>query len=331
MPKILVSAFILVAIAFMGWYFFTKNANAPKSTQTEKKTIKIGLLSQKTNKTYETSLNSMKAEIEKLGYNPQYIQDEIKDSSEYPSVAKRYVDEKVDVIVTNSTPATQEALKATTTIPIVFGSVGDPVANGVAQSLDSSGNNATGVSSLSVDLTPKRLGLLKEIKPSIKKVYFIQQIGETSSDNSRIKALKEAGELNITLIEKSATNAAEVSKIAANIRSTEGEAILMAASAMVWTKAAELIEAQNRERILAIGSDRSMVGRGLLFSYGPDYKIMGQQLAQLVDQVLKGAKPQYLAIQRPKKVELVVNKKVADELGIIIPESILSKSDDTIK
>ncbi len=331
MLKILTALSLLIIVAFMGWYFFIKNFDTSKSTQTEKKTVRIGLLSQKTNKTYETSLDSMRAELTKFGYNPQYIQDEIKDSADYLRVARRYVDEKVDVIVTNSTPATQAALKATTTIPIVFGSVGDPVLNGVVQSLDSSGNNATGVSSLSVDLTPKRLGLLKEAKPSIKKVYFIHQPGETSSDNSRTKVVKEASELNITLVEKPATDAAEVVKIASNIKAAEGEAMLMAASAMIWSKTGELIEAQNRERILAIGSDRSMVERGLLFSYGPNYKIMGQQLAQLVDQVLKGAKPQYLAIQRPRKIELLVNKKVADNLGIIIPESILSKADDILR
>lgn len=320
----------LVALMLGGWFLYHKPTNTNQPQNQTKKVVKIGILSQKSSKTYETSLATMKQKLTGLGYKIEYFQEEIKNNDDYPKAAKKYVDLEVDIIVTNSTPATKAVITVTNKIPIVFGSVGDPVANGIVENLDSSGKNITGVSSLSVDLTAKRLELIKQAQPNITKVYFIHEPGETSSENALKKVNVEADRLNMTLIQKNASNAAELKKVANSLNSKAAEAILVSASAMIWANIDKLIESQNRERILLVGVDRTMAERGVVFSYGPDYKVMGEQLASLVDQILQGVKPQYLPIQRPKKVELIYNKSAALKIGLTIPQDFLAKVDQTI-
>ncbi len=295
------------------------------------KQLKIGILSQKDNKTYETSLDQMKKSLESLGYNITYIQDAVTDTKLFPQSAKKLVEEGVDIIVCNSTPATMAAIDSTKTIPIVFGSVGDPVANGVVKSLDSSGNNVTGISSLNTDFSGKRLGILKDAFPSIQKVYLVHNGGEIASDNSRAKIEETAKTLGITIIEKSASNSAEVKKVSAELKNTEADAILTSASGMIWANYPSLIEAQERENLPLIGVDSTMSDQGTIISYGPDYGVMGDQLASLIDQILKGSKPQYLPIQRPNKIQLILNKKVAQTHGWIFPKPLVDKASKIIE
>jgi putative tryptophan/tyrosine transport system substrate-binding protein len=332
MVKILLILTLVLSIGIVGWMFY------PKLTQTsiiqpqiKHKDLKIGILSQKNNKTYESSISKMKEKLQSLEYEITYLQDDITENTQFTSAAKKLVEEKVDVIVTNSTPATKAAMGATSTIPIVFGSVGDPVENGVVKSLDSSGNNVTGISSLNTELAAKRLNLLMEVFPNYKTVYLIHQEGEIASDNSRLKIEAAAKQLNVNLLEKSGTNSAELKVIASELKAKDAQAILMSSSGMVWTNVPTLIEVQNREKIPLIGVDSSMAEQGTVISYGPDYMVIGDQLGSLVDQVLKGVNPQYLPIQRPNKIQLIINKKAARSIGLTIPESILSKANKIIE
>lgn len=298
--------------------------NQESSTQ---KKVKIGILSPKNNKRYDIIISTMKAELPNYGYAPEYIQEDASDSSKFQSIAQDYVDMNVDVIVTNATSATKAVQKATSSIPIVFGSVGDPVANGIVSSLDSSGSNITGITSLSVELTPKRLDLLKSIKPNLSSVYFVDEPTDISSINAFKAATVEAQNLGINLIEKGATTSADVDKISSQIKASEAGAIIGYGTNLVVPGVAKLIAAQNRERIPFTSTDRSIAEAGGIFSYAPEYVGLGKQLASLVNQVLKGTKPQFIPVQRPDKLELVINKSAAAGIGLTIPDAVLSKAD----
>lgn len=337
MPKIIFLLTILLFGAFGVWFFLhqrnalliTKPAthNAP---QPFTKTPKIGILSLKTNAAHQALLDAAKQELSTLGYQAKYLQPEVTDNSAFVAAAQTLATEKVDLILANSTPAVKAAYHYETSIPIIFAEVGDPVGNGLAQSLDSSGRNATGVSSLSVDLTVKRLDLLQTAVPSAKYVYFIYQPDETASENSRSKAREQAQKLGLTLVEKPVTVSADLKKTAASLSAKEADAITLAASAMVWGGVDQFIEAQNREKIPFVGVEASMAEKGAVIAYGPDYAVMGKQVAHLIDQVIKGVKPQYIPIQRPEKVKLIVNQKAAQNIGLPLPPAVVSKADTVL-
>ncbi len=331
--KIIVSGLFLIILSVLAiaWYYLSYKNKPQQVLEQPPKPLTIAILSLKSSKTYETLIASFKQSLAKKGYNPVYLQDDLIEPGSFVQAAKKYAGEGVDLIIANSTPAAKAALLATTTIPVVFGSIGDPVLNGIVENLDSSGTNATGVTSLSVELTATRLGLLKELKPQIKKVYFIYQPGETASENSRNITLAEARKLNITLVTKTATMSADVATISARIRSSEADAILMSASGMIWAGVDSLIAAQNREKIPLIGVDSTMAERGAVISFGPNYEAVGKQVAELTDLILKGTKPQYLPIQRPNKVEYIINQKTASEIGLTVDPALLSKADNILR
>jgi putative ABC transport system substrate-binding protein len=330
-PLILVlTIFLVLAVGAASAYMHLKPSKAQPAT--EEKTIIIGIISLKKNESHESSIASMKKALISKGYNNiRYLQDNVTEISEYDKIAKKYVDMNVDVIVTNSTPAVKAAMKATSSIPIVFGGVGDPVLNGVVPNMESSEKNVTGISSLSVELTRRRLSLYKQINPKITKVYIIHQPGEIASDNGLKNAREEAKELKITLIEKAATISADLSTISSELKASEAQAIAMSSSSLVWGGFDLLIEAQNRERIPLIGTESTMAKKGPVLTYGPSYIEMGRQIGDLVAQVLSGTKPQYIPIQRPEKLELIISKKAADNIGLTIPSDILKQADAIIE
>jgi len=325
--------FFIVVVAVAGAVIgYTRTNQNTQQASSQKKPVTIGVLSLKTNKSYESSIAAMKERLTQKGYaDINYIQEEVTESSQFEAIAKKYADMDVDLIVTNSTPAVKAAMQATRTIPIVFGSVGDPVLNGVVPNMESSGRNVTGVSSLAVELTRKRMDQLKLLIPNLSKLYIFHQPGEVSSDNGYKLAGEEAAILKIAMIEKPASLSAEVQALALGLKGSEGQAILMSSSALVWGSVNSLIEAQNRERIPVIGTDMTMAVKGAVITYGPRYEELGRQVGDIVTQVLSGTKPQYIPIQRPERIELVINKKAADAIGLLIPESLLQNADEVLR
>jgi len=318
-----------LAIAGAGLWYITK-PSAPVVVA-PKPTITIGLVSAKTNTSYEVMLKSMKQVLVRSdNYRFRYIQDDNQTNATYAAIVKHYLDAHVDLLVANSTTAIKASLAATKTIPVIFGSVGDPVAVGLVASLDSSENNSTGVTSLAVDLTPRRLEVLKHAYPATRRVYFIYEPGDPSSDLSRIKAREKARELGLTLVEKPATSADQVVQLAGGLRASEADGIVMSASAMIWGQVKALVDAQNREKIPLIGIDRTMAEAGSVVSYGPDYTIVGQQVAATLLRVLKGTKPQEIPIQKPNKIEFVINNAVLKNVTAPIDKTTQGTADATI-
>jgi putative ABC transport system substrate-binding protein len=315
MNKIIILAGGVLAVAGLLFYFSTLT---PKAATLQKQHVTIGVLSSQSNASYEVMLATVKEKLALLSdrYTITYIQEPDLKKETFGAAAQKYVNQRVDIILANSTTAVLPAMSHTATIPIVYGSIGDPVGSKIAASMDSSGNNTTGVTSLAVDLTPRRLEILLKTFPHTKKVYFIHEPGAITSDAAKAKTEARAKELGVTLVEKGVFTATDVANVARELKKSEADAILMSASSLIWAQLPYLVEAQRREKIPLVGTDKSMIAGGAAFSYGPDYVAMGEQVGEIVALVIKGLKPADIPIQVAKKIEFILNSQVLEEVGL---------------
>jgi putative tryptophan/tyrosine transport system substrate-binding protein len=222
-------------------------------------------------------------------------------------LAAQLLKDNHDVIVTSSTTATAPMAKATagTKIPVVFLSAGNPLS--FVKSYSSSGNNLTGISSSSLDLVEKRLELLKEMVPTLKRVIFI--INPKGRITKRISAWHEKQQKDWA----------------------SGEAILLSPDVPFVAVTEDLAQQAIKERLPVVGPNVQTVKRGQLAGYSSDYYSLGQQGAMLVEKILKGARPTDLPIEQPSRLSLVINLKTAKALGLRIPKEILLRADEVIE
>jgi putative ABC transport system substrate-binding protein len=247
------------------------------------------------------------------------------------NLAAELVHLKVEVIVTVGSPALRAATKATSTIPIVMRTGGDPVRAGLVASLARPGGNITGVFARSVELSGKRLELLAEVVPGIKRLAVL-------TVSSNFEATNEYKEIEA---------AARVLGVKLQVlRAADPDAIDSAFVAMTRERAEALLQiphayyVQHRERILkhvathrlpSIYSHNEDVEKGGLMSYGVNYAAEYRRTAIYADKILKGAKPADLPVEQPTKFELVVNLKTAKQIGLTIPPNVLARANKVIK
>jgi ABC-type uncharacterized transport system substrate-binding protein len=233
---------------------------------------------------------------------------------------------KVDVIVTASPPAVRAAKKATSTIPIVFAAVGDPVATGLVKSLARPGQNITGLSILGPELDGKRLELLKEAVPKTSRVAIL------FGPESPRKELEIAAQaLGIQLISLPVRELGDFEPAFETARKENVHALLTSPSPLLNTVRERIVELAAKNRLPAMYAGPEFVEAGGLMSYAPSYTDLFRRAATYVDKILKGAKPADLPIEQPTKFELVVNLKTAKALGLTIPPSLLARADQVIE
>ena len=245
------------------------------------------------------------------------------------------VQEKPDLIVTSSTTATVTVAKLTagSNLPVVFLSAGDPLR--VVKSFASSGNNLTGISTSSLDLIPKRMELLKNLAPKIRRVILLVDIAGIGINHERIvaearEAAKKLG-LEPVLLEVQAKNAEEMKQKIPLIKRSLGDALFLPPEATVVASTEEIARQVIKEKLPHVGPNVETVKKGLLAAYSANYHSLGQQGAVLVDKVLKGARPTDLPIEQPFKLSLMLNLKTAKAIGLDIPNDILHQADELIK
>jgi putative ABC transport system substrate-binding protein len=230
----------------------------------------------------------------------------------------------VDVIVTSQEGPTQAAKEATTTVPIVFTLVGDPVASGLVRNLVEPEANVTGVSSLQTDLAPKRLEILKTLVPTIRRVFIVHYGGDLAASRVIAQARESAPRLGVEVVARPVLNAPELGLVLRQLR--PGDALLAPEIATLDIPIA-ILEASLKSRVPAVFTAALWVGHGGLASYGPDYFAQGVQAAELVARILRGAKPSDVPVQGADRIELAVNLKTADLLGITVPRKILLRAE----
>jgi putative ABC transport system substrate-binding protein len=247
-----------------------------------------------------------------------------------PQLAADLVQLRVDVIVTATTAATQAAQRATTTIPIVFALADNPVGLGFVASVARPGGNITGLTGLMVELTAKRLELIKEALPKVTRVAVLSSPYPFSP--AALKEAEEAGRpLGLQLDAIEVRQPAELDAAFARMTTRKAQAVLVLPHPMFVAQRKRIAELAAKHRLPAIYHLKEFVEVGGLMSYSPDVAHMSRQAAVYVDRILKGAKPGDLPVEQPTKFELVVNVRTAKALGIPIPESILMRADVVIK
>ena len=238
---------------------------------------------------------------------------------------------KVDVLVTVSTPAAIAAKQATTTIPIVFTAVGDPVGAGVVPSLARPGGNATGFSMLATELSAKRLEILREIAPDTSPVVMLWNDTNPGMTLRAHESERAAATLGLTIQSYGVHDLITFDPAFEAIVSAGGAAMLTLVDPFTRLHRQRIVDFAAERHLPAIYESREFVDAGGLMSYGIDLSAMQRRAAVYVDKILKGAKPADLPVEQPTRFELVINLRTARALGLTIPPSLLSRADEVIE
>jgi putative tryptophan/tyrosine transport system substrate-binding protein len=245
-------------------------------------------------------------------------------------IAAEFVQLKVDVIVTSATPPTLAAKQATAVIPIVFAAVSDPVGPGLVASLARPGGNVTGVANQTSDTAGKKLELLREAVPGLRRLAIMANVGNPVS-------VLEMGEVQAT----ARTLGLEVTT--SEIRRAEDiapafEALKDRADALYLGPDPPMNTNRTRVNILAVGARlptmqgaREYVEAGGLMSYGPNFPDQFRRVADFVDKILRGTKPADIPVEQPTKFDLVINLTTAKALRLEVPASLLARADEVIE
>jgi ABC-type uncharacterized transport system substrate-binding protein len=238
---------------------------------------------------------------------------------------------KVDVLVTLGTPATLAAKQATLTIPIVMIGVGDPQRTGLVASLAHPGGNITGLTILGPELAAKRLQLLKEVVPNVSRVAFLWNPGNSGTAVNFENVQAGARALGVAVQSIQVRSPTELENALAAMMRERPDAFMMTADPMHLLHAARIIDFVNKRRLPAMYQVKENAVAGGLMSYGPHRPDLFRRAATYVDKILKGVKPGDLPVEEPRRVELVINLKIAKALGLTIPQSVLLRADEVIE
>ncbi len=306
--------------------------------QQQKKIPQIGVLSPGLSGASTPPLDGFRQGLRELGYaEGKNIAIEYRFAEgkldRLPDLAAELVRLKVDVIVTvGGTPSILAAKNATSTIPIVFPTAGDPVGLGIIDSLARPGGNITGLANRPPELGGKRLELLKEAVPRTRRVAVLGAEANAAHalDFKEMQAPASAMGLELHHIEVRSPNDLEsaFSKITGTVRAT---ALFLQAAPVFNNHPTRIADLAIRDRLPAIADTRTLADAGVLMSYGSDRFDQGRRAAIFVDKILKGAKPADLPVEQPMRFEFVINLKTAKQIGLTIPPNVLVRADKVIK
>ena len=244
-------------------------------------------------------------------------------------IAAEFVRLKVDVIVTTGF-ATAAVKQATAVIPIVFAITNDPVGGGLVASLARPGGNVTGLSMQQTDLAAKRLELLREVVPGLRRLAIIVNVGnpQTVTEMGEVQAAARALGLEVAPLKIQRAEDIDPAFVALK---AQVDALYIVLDALVAANGARIVTYALGARLPTIFGSRSYVQAGGLMSYGPNFPTLFRRAAELVDKILRGAKPGDIPVEQADKFELVVNLTTAKALGLTIPASLLSLADELIE
>jgi putative ABC transport system substrate-binding protein len=248
-------------------------------------------------------------------------------SERFAEIAAEFVRLKVDVMVTEGTAATLAAKQLTSVIPIVFPIAGDPVSTGLVTSLARPGGNVTGLSLQQTDLSGKRLELLREVVPGLRRVAIVANPVNPSTvlDLNAAQAAARSLNLDVAVFETR-----RVEDIAPAVQAMGGaQALYVCADPFTSANRALINDLALTARLPTVHGD--YVHTGGLMSYGPNFSDLYRRAADYVDKILRGAKPADLPVEQPTKFELVINLKTAKALGLDVPWFLQQRADEVIE
>jgi putative ABC transport system substrate-binding protein len=327
-----VARVVLACVALLGALAVSIDAAA----QQEARTARVGMLVPGTQEAWRVAVDAFRVRLRELGWieGKNLVVDIRYADNRYdrlPALASELVALRPDAIFAGATAATQAAKQATTTIPIVFETLGDAVSLGLVANLARPEANATGVSGFSQEQGGKRLELILEIVPGAKRVGVLANRRNPATEPivQAIEAAARQRHVDLDIIDvRDPTQLESAMKGMAERRTS---AFLLVADPMLFGQSPRIVELATRLRLPGAYERRDFADRGGLLSYGPFMDERFQQMAVYVDRILRGAKPADLPIERPTKFELVVNLKTARVLGLTVPQSLLLQANDVIQ
>ena len=320
----------------LGAMFFALGFAGAEAQQAAK-VYRIGLLSARSPSSDSTGAEAFRQGLSELGYvegkniilDYRYAEGKFE---RLPDLAAELVHLKVDVILTLGVPPTRAAKQVTTTIPIVMAGGSDPVRTGLIASFARPGGNVTGLSDLNVDLITKRLELLKEAVPKTAHIAVLLNPANPTNPLQLKDTQSVAPALGLTLLILEIKKAEEFEPAFTTMRKKRVGALLVFSDPMFGFHQKQIADLAVKSRLPGMHGNRYYVEAGGLMSYGtanPDDQY--RRAAIYVDKILKGANPGELPVERPTKLELVINLKTAKALNLTIPQSLLYRADKVIK
>lgn len=249
-----------------------------------------------------------------------------------PAIADELARMNVDVIVADDgTPSVIAARKATRTIPIVFTVMNDPVASGIVKTLAHPGGNVTGLSLQSPETTAKRVQMLTEILPGVRRVAVLVNPGNESMSVWRQELPNAAAKLKVELAVEEARSMPEIETAFERAVERAVDAMIVFDDAMFYAHAARIGSLATKARLPVMGGNSAIAEGGGLASYGADRLDLVRRSATFVDKILRGADPGALPVEQAVKFDLVINLRAAKAIGIEIPSNVLLRADKVIE
>jgi putative ABC transport system substrate-binding protein len=307
--------------------------NKQKSSSEEAKAVKLGIIQIVEHPALDAArqgfLETLAANGYKEGKNLEIdFQNAQGDQSTLQTIARKFAQDKKDLILAIATPSAMAMANETKDIPILITAVTDPVEAKLVKSMDKPGTNVSGTT----DMNPikEQLELLKQLVPGAKKVGVIYNSSEVNSQVQLRMVKQEAPGLSLTVVEAPVTASNEVMQAAQSLVGRV-EAIYVPTDNTVVSSISGVLQVAEKHKIPVIAGESNTVESGALGTIGINYKKLGQQTGQMALRVLKGEKPQDMPIEKQKDLEVVLNAKAAATFGVNIPEELKKKASKIIK
>ena len=248
----------------------------------------------------------------------------------FVEITTEFVRRKVDVIVTVTTPATLAAKQATAVIPIVFAVVSDPVGTGLVASLARPGGNITGLVNQASDIAGKRLDLLREVVPDLRRLAIMAHVDNPASVLEMGEAQAAARKLGLEVTTSEIRRAEDITPAFEALRDRV-DALYLCPDPLLMTNRTRINILAVGERLPTMHGLREYVEAGGLMSYGSNFPALLRRAADFVDKILRGAKPADIPVEQPTKFDLIINLTTAKALKLTIPEAFLLRADELIE
>jgi putative tryptophan/tyrosine transport system substrate-binding protein len=248
-----------------------------------------------------------------------------------PRLAAELVNVKVDLILTDGNAAVHAAKNATSTIPIVMGTSGDPISSGAVKSLSRPGGNVTGLTLLGLELSSKKVDLITTALPKARIVAMLVNPSNPQAVPLQKETEAAARARSLHLVPCLAPSPAELDRAVEVASKARADAMITMPDAMLWNQRQHLVDQVTARHLPTMFAEREFVEAGGLMSYGPSVPNNFHRAAVYVDKIFKGAKPEDLPVEQPTNVELVINLRAARALGLTLPQSLLQRADQVIQ
>ena len=249
----------------------------------------------------------------------------------FPEIVAEFVRLNVDAIVTAGTAATLAAKRASSTIPVVFATAGDPVATGLVASLARPGGNVTGLSNQAHDLAAKRMEIIREVLPGFSRLAILANVGSPLAVLQMAEAKAAAGTLGIAVATLEIRKGDDIGPALEEAIRSRAEAFYVVNEPLAFNHRARIAALALQARMPTMHDIREHVEAGGLMSYGPNFPDLYRRAASHTDKILRGTKAADIPVEQPTKFDLIINAKTAKAIGVNAPPMLLARADEVIE